>query len=159
MKCLRLQGTIVCMLLVYTASSQVTALPLNQHPIEKASLFGQLPEKFKCSSTHLQQFFTAGTNNRFSKELNNTLTLNDQLQIEGVLLEKVTVTAQQLSVNIRCSNLQNALLTISRITQPDGSFKYTGRIVSPDHGDILILKEEKGEYSFIKQKQLLTMVE
>lgn len=159
MKCLHLQGTIVCMLLVYTASSQVTAVPLNQHPIEKASLFGQLPEKFKCSSAHLQQFFTTGINNRFSKELNNTLTLNDQLQIEGVVLEKVAVTAQQLSINIRCSNFQNALLTISRITQPDGTFKYTGRMVSPNHGDILFLKEENGEYSFIKQKQLLTMVE
>lgn len=159
MKFLRLQGTIVCILLAYTASCQVTAVPLNQHPIEKASLFGQLPDKFNCSTTNLQQFFSRGVNNKFSKELNNSLTLNDQLQIEGVVLEKVAVTAQQLSINIRCSNFQNALLTVSRITQPDGTFKYTGRIVSPNHGDILFLKEENGGYSFIKQKQLLTMVE
>ena len=159
MKNRRFQGTIICILLSYAASAQVATAPLNQHPIEKAGLFNNLPEQLTCSSSTLQQFFSANTNNRFSKDQNNQLMLNSQLPIEGVVLEKVVVSPQQLSINIRCSNLQNALLNISRITQPDGSYKYTGRIVSPNHGDILFLKEEKGQYSFVKQKQLLTMVE
>jgi hypothetical protein len=152
MKILHLQGTIVLMLLVYTATCQV-AIPLNQHPTEKPALFNQLPEKFICPAAALQNIFSASINNRFSTDLSS------QLHIDGIVLDKVAVTPQQLSINIRCTNFQNALLNISRITQQDGSFKYAGRIVSPSHGDVLLLWEENGQYSFIKQKQLLSMVE
>jgi hypothetical protein len=152
MKYLHLQATILCMLLVFTAACQVI-VPVNQHPVEKPSLFNQLPDKFICPLSTLQNIFASGLNNRLSTDLGN------QLHIEGIVLAKVAVTAQQLSINIRCTNFQNALLNISRLSQPDGSFKYAGRIVSPNHGDVLLLWEENGQYSFIKQKQLLTMVE
>ena len=81
------------------------------------------------------------------------------MKVEGLVLAKVAITPQQLSINIRCTNYQNALLNISRITESDGSFTYIGRIVSPRHGDVLLLWQENGQYAFIKKQQLLTMVE
>lgn len=81
------------------------------------------------------------------------------MKVEGLVLAKVAITPQQLSINIRCTNYQDALLNISRITETDGSFTYIGRIVSPRHGDVLLLWQENGQYAFIKKKQLLTMVE
>ena len=81
------------------------------------------------------------------------------MKLEGTVLAKVAVTPEQLSINIRCTNFQDALLNISRITEADGSFSYIGRIVSPRHGDVLLLWKQNGQYSFIRQKQLLTMVE
>lgn len=140
------------MLVMFSATSQ-PIVPLNQHPTEKPFLFNNFPEKFICLTAALQNIFTETINNSISADLNN------QLHIDGVVLEKVSVTSQQLSINIRCTNFQNALFNISRITQKDGSYKYAGRIVSPAHGDVLLLWEEKGQYSFIKQKQLLSMVE
>ncbi len=152
MKFLCLWGTIACMLMAFTADCQ-SAPPLNQHPAEKLPLFNQLPEKILCPVASLQNIFSAAVN------ANINVLLGPQLKIEGTVLAKVTVTPDQLSINVRCSNFQNALLNISRITKADGSFSYIGRIVSMRHGDILLLWEENGQYSFIRQKQLLAMVE
>jgi hypothetical protein len=152
MKRLPLQGTILLILLGYSATSQIN-IPLNQHPVEKPALFNQLPEKFACPVSVLQNIFAADSNTRLNTKL------SDQFSIEGIVLEKIPVSLQQVNINIRCTNFQDALFNISRITQPDGSYKFTGRIVSPAHGDLIVLTEEKGQYSFTKQKQLLSMVE
>ena len=153
MKILCLLGTIACMLTALNANCQQALLPLNQHPPEKALLFNHLPEKFSCPVNALQNIFSASVNNRLY------VSLGPQLNIEGTVLAKVAVTPDQLSINIRCTNFQNALLNISRITKTDGSFSYIGRIVSLEHGDVLLLWEENGQYTFIRQKQLLAMVE
>ncbi len=152
MKFLYLWGTIACMLTTYGANCQLTP-PLNQHPTEKAALFAQLPDKISCSATSLQNIFSAAVN------ANISIAVSPQLKIEGLVIAKAAITADQLSINIRCTNYQDALLNISRLTEADGSFSYVGRIVSPRHGDVLLLWQENGQYSFIKQKQLLTMVE
>jgi len=152
MKFVYLWGTITCMLMAFNADSQSVA-PLNQHPVEKAPLFNQLPEKFVCPLSALQNIFTASLNNSLSIALGNSL------KIEGIVIAKAAVGPDQLSINIRCNNYKNALLNISRLTQADGSFTYIGRMVSPQHGDVMLLWEENGQYTFIRQKQLLAMVE
>jgi hypothetical protein len=152
MKFLCLWATIACILSAINANCQVTP-PLNQHPTEKPSLFNQLPEKISCSAVSLQNIFVANVNSSIS------VVISPAMKLEGTVLAKVAVTADQLSINIRCTNYQDALLNISRITEADGSFTYIGRIVSPRHGDVLLLWQENGLYSFIRQKQLLTMVE
>ena len=151
MKFLCLWSTISCMLMAFNADCQ-PAPPLNQHPVEKALLFNQLPEKISFPAAPLQNIFLAAVNNNISLSLG-------KLKIEGIVLAKCAVTPDQLSINIRCSNYQNALLNISRITQTDGSFSYIGRMVSFHHGDVLLLWEEDGQYAFIRQKRLLSMVE
>ena len=154
MNILCLWGTLACMILTFNADCQsTTALPLNQHPVEKAFLFNQLPEKISCPEIALKNIFSAALNNNLS------VALGQQLRIEGIVIAKVPVAPDQLSINIRCTNFQNALLNLSRLTQADGSFTYIGRIVSLQHGDVLLLWEENGQYSFIRQKQLLSMVE
>ncbi|MEO5685581.1 MAG: hypothetical protein ABIQ88_23240 [Chitinophagaceae bacterium] len=151
MKFLCLWGTITCILIAFSANCQTA--PLNQHPAEKEPLFNHLPEKISCTAVSLQNIFAAAVTNNIS------VLLGTQLKIDGTVIAKVAVTPDQLSINIRCSNYQNALLNLSRITQTDGSFSYIGRIVSPRHGDVLLLWEDKGQYAFIREKQLLTMVE
>ena len=151
MKFLYLWGSIACMLLAAAAHCQQA--PLNQHPVEKPLLFNNLPEKISCTASALQNIFAAASNSSIS------ISLGGQLKIEGTVIAKVAVTKEQLSINVRCSNYQDALLNISRITETDGSFSYIGRIVSLRHGDVLLLWQENGQYSFIRQKQLLSMVE
>ncbi|MEO6314489.1 MAG: hypothetical protein ABIU63_10740 [Chitinophagaceae bacterium] len=152
MKYLCQWGTAAIMLMAFTADGQ-SAPPLNQHPVEKTFLFNQLPEKITVPVSALQSIFSVTVNS------NIIVSLGTQLKIEGSVIAKVAVTEDQLSMNIRCTNYQNALLNISRITETDGSFSYIGRMVSLQHGDVLLLWEEKGQYSFIRQKQLLAMVE
>jgi len=152
MKILCLWSTLSCMLLAYSANCQ-TEPPLNQHPVEKAALFAQLPEKISIPVNSLRQIFSATLNSNIS------IVAGTQLKIEGTVIAKCAVSPEQLSINVRCSNFQNALLNISRITDADGTVSYIGRIVSMRHGDVLLLWEDKGQYTFIRQKQLLAMVE
>lgn len=151
MKFLYLCGSIACMLMSVNANCQTA--PLNQHPVEKPFLFSQLPEKIVCPAATLQNIFSATPNSII------TISLSSQFKIEGTVIARVAVTPEQLSINIRCNNYQDALLNISRLTQADGSFSYIGRIVSLRHGDVLLLWEDNGQYTFIRQKQLLAMVE
>lgn len=144
---------VVAVFMLLSLSSIAQDAPVNQHPVEKTALFSQLPEKFYCPVTVLQQLFSNNVNAKFSTRLGN------ELQLDGTVLEKKAITAQQLSINIRCTNFQDALLNISQVVSEDGTTKYIGRIISPYHGDVLLLWQDKGDYYFIKQKQLLTMVE
>ena len=152
MKRIFLSACAVSMCLVF-ALNGTAQIAVNQHPVEKPALFHELPEKFSCSLPALKTLFTSVANGKVAIQLSN------QLQLNGTVLEKVAVSSQQLSVNIRCDNFQNALLNISRLTLENGTYKYVGRMVSPAHGDVLLLWEDNGQYYFIKQKQLLSMVE
>jgi hypothetical protein len=148
------QGCLIaCALCVLFSSYTIAQVPVNQHPVEKPALFAQLPEKFSCSTTSLQNLFTPAANDKVNAQLGS------QLKLTGIVLEKVAVSNNQLSINIRCNSLDNALLNISRITLDDGTYKYVGRMINPSHGDVLLLWEERGQYYFVKQKQLLSMVE
>lgn len=150
MKRLSIAVSAVLLLLSFACTAQVA---VKQHPVEKPALFAALPEKFSCSAIVLQNLFTSTVNGRVNASLNN------QLQLSGTVLEKVAVSAQQVSINIRCSNFNDALLNISRITLDNGNYKYVGRLVNPGYGDVLLLWEEKGQYYFVRQKRLLSMVE
>jgi hypothetical protein len=151
MRLLHLWGSIAGILCCICANCQTP--PINQHPLEKPLLFQQFQEKINCPLAVLQQIFSA------TPDSNINLSLGTQAKIEGTVIAKVAVTPEQISINIRCNNFQRALLNVSRITKADGSFSYIGRIVSLQHGDVLLLWEENGQYYFIRDKQLLTMVE
>jgi len=140
------------MLAAVTTQCQIPP-SVNQRQAEKPTLFSQLPARISCSSSSLQNIFTAALNSSVS------IAVNPAMKVEGLVIAKAVVSPEQLSINIRCSNFQDALLNISRIKEQDGSFSYIGRMVSPLHGDVLLLWQEHGEYAFIRQKQLLSMVE
>jgi hypothetical protein len=143
-------GLLIC--ITFIARSQ--QLPyIDQHPEEKPALFASLPDKFSVSPSLLKQLFTSSDNNHLS------INISKQFIVEGIVLEKVKISAQQESINIRCTNYANALLNISIIRLPNNKIRYTGRIISPKHGDVLTLVEEKEQYYFTRQKQLLTMVQ
>jgi hypothetical protein len=152
MKFICVWATIACTFAASATQCQITP-PVNQRPAEKASLFSQLPAKISCSASSLQNMFKVAVNSPVS------IAVNPDMKVEGLVIAKATISPEQLSINIRCSNFQDALLNISRIKENDGSFSFIGRMVSPRHGDVLLLWQEKGQYAFIRQKQLLSMVE
>jgi hypothetical protein len=55
------------------------------------------------------------------------------------------------SVVIRSSNFPNTQFTISRITENDGSIRYTGRIFSMKNADLYELKNNNGNYILVKR--------
>jgi hypothetical protein len=150
MKHLFIAGLFLCINLV--AQSQEFPY-VDQQPKEKPALFAGLGDKISVSTSIFQQLFSRAVNNQF------TIRISQQFSIDGIVLEKVKISPQQESINIRCTNFANALFNLSIINLPNNKIRYTGRIISPTHGDLLALVEENGQYYFTRQKQLLTMVQ
>lgn len=127
-----------------------TTPPLNQ-PADKPLLFASLPGKLECNLEEVDRLFMAEPSERLS------LKLNDQLQLDGVVMEKVRRSPEVLTINFKMNN-STALFTISRIIQ-NGLIRYSGRIVSKDNGDVLMMVKEHEKYYFTKMSQRFVMVE
>jgi hypothetical protein len=126
--------------------------PLHQRLPDNPSLFTALPDKIECDRSQLESLFSISPSERILFKVNHSF------QFDGVLLEKFERSSHLTSLNIRLKNYPDALFTISRIEDKDG-VTYTGRIVSPKHSDLLLLKKEKDRYFFIKEQQRFLMVE
>jgi len=139
--------------LLYTSSvrSQVTP-PINQQVADKPLLFSSLPQKLECNLEEVDRLFMSEPAQKLQ------LRLNDHLQLEGVVADKVHRTPEILSINFKLVNYSGALFNISRIIQ-NGTIRYSGRIINKDNGDVLMMVKENDKYYFTKMSQRYTMVE
>ncbi len=135
----------------FTLHAQVEP-PLNQQVPDNPSLFSSLPDKFECSVAQLEKFFSLSPPQRVS------LKLNPIFNVDGVISEKFERSNHLTSINIRLTNYSDALFNISRIVDSEG-VRYTGRIASVGHGDLLILKKENERYYFTKREMRFSVVE
>jgi hypothetical protein len=142
---------IAVMLCAYTVRSQVTP-PVNQQVSDKPLLFTSLPQKLECNLEEVDRLFMAEPSQKLQLQLNN------QLQLDGIITEKVRRSPEVLSVNFKTSNFDGALFNISRIIQ-NGTIRYSGRIINKENGDVLTLVKENEKYYFTKISQRFSMVE
>ena len=153
MKHLYFMGCLLFCLCTTLISSAQETPPLNQNAPDKPLLFGQLPDKIECNLTDLQKIFASAIAEDIS------LGCGKKLAFTGTVVDKVYKTPRIISLNIKLSNYDNALLNISFLKQSDNSQKIIGRIIHPGHGDVLVLTEENKRYYFIKQSQRFFMAE
>lgn len=139
------------MLLCSVQNLQAQTPPLNQ-PVDKPLLFASLPGKLECNLEEVDRLFMADASEKLSIQLNN------HLQLSGTVMEKVRKSPEVLTINFKTSNYGGALFTISRIIQ-NGVIRYTGRLISKDNGDVLMMVKEDDRYYFTKMSQRFVMVE
>ena len=120
---------------------------------EKPALFSGFPETFSISTLAIQKIFT-GESTGFIK-----IPANDYGYLEGYVLEKVRRSSNLMSINIRLTNFDGALFTISKITDPEGKATYTGRIVHRSYSDVLTMIQTDDKIMMRKDKQSLFLVE
>lgn len=132
------------------AISQVTP-PLNQVS-SKPLLFASLPQRLECNLEEIDKLFMSEPDQKLQLQLNN------HLQLDGVVAEKVHRSPEVISINFKSINYGGALFNISRIIQ-NGTIRYTGRIINKDNGDVLMMIKDKEKYYFTKSPQQFTMVE
>lgn len=146
--------TVACMaVLLYASSvkSQVTP-PVNQQVADKPLLFSSLPQKLECNLEEVDRLFMSEPAQKLQLHLNN------YMQLDGIVVEKVQRTPEVLSVNFKMVNFSGALFNISRIIQ-NGTIRYSGRIINKENGDVLMMVKENEKYYFTKMSQRYTMVE
>ena len=139
-------------LVIIAFNAQAQTPTVNQAAAEKPLLFTSLPEKLECNLEEVDKLFMGETSQKL------TIRLNDRMQLDGTIAEKVRRSPEVLTINFKISNYPNAMFTVSRIIQ-DGMIRYTGRIISKDNGDVMVVVKENGKYYFTKTPQRLVMTE
>lgn len=133
--------------------AQNPSLEMNRKKEAKPLLFASLPDSFAVDKTQLQKIFSAAINEQIN------LQLSSQFSIQGKIVDKNQHNPGSLSVNVRLSNYNNALLNLTLKLQADNSTSIHGRILHPRYSDILVLSKEKDGYLLKKTTQQLYMPE
>lgn len=124
----------------------------NETDYNKPKLFADLPQKMNLKIPELKDLFnhTLGSSVKIQAA--------DRFNFEGMVVSKSDdKDASIKSIVVRSANRQGAAFTFTRITNADGSFKYTGRILSFSNGDAFEVVEEKGQY-FLKKKNVHELI-
>jgi len=146
-----IRATMLCVVFAVTtfvSLGQEQKIPLNEPDNNRPRLFTSLPDKIPVTISNMDNLLSApvGRNNQFR------LSEDNSLQFAGEVVStasKYNNTIQ--SVVIRSDIFNGARLTLSRITNPDGTIRYTGRIISFKHGDLYELENQDGQLVLVKK--------
>lgn len=144
------QSTILY-LLVLLFTAQVHAQntpPVNEPDYNKPLLFSSLPTRIAVNMDNLTRSMTNTAGQTVSMNLSSDATVTFSGNV--VSNESMYDNALQ-TVVIRSSNFSGAVLSFSRVRLDDGTSRYTGRIVSLQHGDLYELVQENNTFYFIKR--------
>jgi hypothetical protein len=151
MKNLRTSLLCVCIALFSICSFAQTAPALRSSDpnSNKPKLFQSLPENISVSVDNLNNLVNTPVGNSVSVNLSDAT----KFQFEGQVVSSSTKEDNNIqTVVIRSTNYNGARLTLSRITNADGTITYSGRVLSFQHGDLLELKNQNGHFILVKRK-------
>jgi len=132
----------------FNLNAQDANIPLNEPNYNKPRLFNLLPARIEMSAAKLQELI--GTPNGQPAQI--TVASEQNIEINGDVISAVSKYNNAIqSVVIRCSDFDGARLTLSKVNMPDGTTKFTGRIISIRHGDLYQLEQENGAWALVKK--------
>lgn len=125
-------------------SSGAQEKTFNEPDHSKPQLFADLPQKLNLKTSSIDVLWNLSVGAAF------TIQIADGLSLSGTVTSK-SDDASFHSVVVKLTNRQGAVLSISKISNADGSFTLRGRILSRNHSDALELAKENGQYVFQKK--------
>jgi hypothetical protein len=150
MKSLYTTASFICIIFFsLTASAQEQKVQVNQPDLNKPKLFASLPDKIVVSNENLTNLFTSSIGRSVNVDIAGS-------QLPGFEGEVISTTSKYensiQSMVIRSTNYNGARLTISKITNADGTVTYSGRIISLQHDDVYELQKEAAGFVLVKRK-------
>lgn len=146
MKNLLQQGLCLLLILACVTSYGQNTIPVNEPDQNKPRLFTTLPDKIPVDINTLQTLI----NTEAGKTVSLRLGSNELSSFTGQVVSKADDNTIH-SVVIRSANFNGAMLTLSSSAQPNGTVKFTGRIISLKHGDAYELQNQNNQYLLIKK--------
>ncbi len=111
----------------------------------KPSLFKSYPQKIICNTAELSKAFTTNAS------LQTSLIFSDNFSFNGTVLSNTVKYSNMQSVTIQSKDFADAVLSLTKITLPNGQAEYKGRIVNTKYADGYELKKDaNGNYQLIK---------
>ena len=128
--------------------AQNKTIPVNEPDYNKPKLFANMPDKIPVSADELNALFIT----QVGRPANLNAASDVQAKFEGEVISVSDQSVQGLqSILIRSTNFNGARMSFSKITQEDGTVKYTGRIISFKHGDLYELQNQQGQLVLVKR--------
>ena len=139
---------IICLSVIFACLKTAAQTPPVREPdMNRPSLFQNLPEKISCRISDLSALLESETGRTVSFAFMGTTA-----SFQGIVSSVASKFDNSLqSIVIRSTNFPGAALSFSRITKEDGSIAYAGRIISFQHGDAYEIRQENGQYFFVKK--------
>jgi len=149
MKNLRTPLLCACIVLgSLAASAQTDKVPINEPNYNKPKLFEGLPDNINISIDKLNALL----NSSVGKSVSTDISKDASFQINGEVVSTVSKYEGKIqSVVIRSANYEGATLTISKITNEDGTISYKGRLISFKNADLYELQEKNGQLVLVKR--------
>ena len=119
-------------------------MSVNEPDYNKPKLFGDLPERINFNPTIL----SALLNTKVGQSIN--LAVTPGFSISGQVVSKAD-DQNSTSVVVRLVNRPGARLIFTKLTDPNNSVKYIGRIISLKHGDSYEIISENNQY-YLKKR-------
>jgi len=154
MKNLKLAPISVCTTFcsVYSIAQNIQnrSVSVNEPDYNKPKLFGDLPERINFDPTVL----SALLNTQVGQSIN--LAVTPLFRISGQVVSK-SDDQNSTSVVVRLINRPGARLIFTKLTDPNNSVKYIGRIISLKHVDSYEIVSENDQY-YLKKKGIYELM-
>ena len=148
MKNLKLAGFSACLTFCSICSIaqniQNRSVSVNEPDYNKPKLFGDLPERINFDPIVLSALFNTKVGQSIS------LAVTTGFTISGQVVSKAD-DKNSTSAVVRLTNRPGARLIFTKLTDPNNSVKYIGRIISLKHGDSYEITSENDQY-YLKKK-------
>lgn len=116
-----------------------------QNVATKTRLFAATPDKIDIASELFSKLMT------FSEGAEVTFPLGNGVTFNGIVLSNEMKYSNLQSMTIRSAELNNSFFSLSKITNPDNSISYVGRIINNNALDgYQVKKAETGNYRLEK---------
>ncbi|RYZ39084.1 MAG: hypothetical protein EOP49_30470 [Sphingobacteriales bacterium] len=147
---------IICLFASFSLEAQVKA-PIREPDYNKPKLFNTLPATMLANKQDLLNILSPSS--RKDQEIQLPLANGKSNPFTGKIAYAYQDDQQLRTVTIQSTNFNGALLTLSSITNADGTVSLTGRIFSYQHGDAFELQEKNNQYTWVKKNLYEMMTE
>ena len=131
----------------FNANAQDPTIPLNEPNYNKPRIFNTMPDRIEITPEKLEQLIATPNGQTANIPVNGQAG-----EVAGDVISAVTKYNNAIkSVVIRCTEFDGARLTLSKVNMPDGTTKFTGRIISIRHGDLYQLVQEDAGWVLVKK--------
>lgn len=140
-----LKTILVCTILMcyVTTNAQDRNIPLNEPDYNKPAIFSDLPQKMLLRIADAEILFASKSGDVTSVQL------TDNFLFKGIVVSKAD--GQIKSIVLKSSDREGVFLTFTKVENEKSEIIYRGRIMSRNNGDAFEIKEEAGQYFFIKK--------
>jgi hypothetical protein len=149
MKNLRTSVLFVCVMLSCLCSfAQTAKIPVNEPNLNKPKLFKNLPDFIPVDIDNLKALLGSPT----GRNITTNLSVDQPVEFKGQVVSTSNKYDNSIvSVVIRSSNFEGARLTVSMVSNTDGTIRYTGRLMSFEHGDLYELQTLENRLYLVKR--------